>query len=122
MSKPLPTLTKRLPCQVCGRMLTVQRDGLTKPHKRTRGSEDYCSGTGYRQARWPVGQRLRHHAGSVWVVEEDRGGENGNYLIRCPDGQKSPWRDEWIEEPGKTIVAHGEYMHRHGWTPIEEST
>src|ERR1700761_9438286 len=114
--------SKRLPCQVCGRRLTLRRDGLVKPHKHPNcpGWEaDNCDGVGYRHARWPVGQHLRHHAGSVWTVVEDRGGRYGDYLIRCVIGTK---RRGWIggEEAGRETVAHGDYMHRHGWTPIDD--
>lgn len=110
----------KIPCQVCGRLLTTQKNGLTKQHNRSRRSGAYCEGTGYRHDRWSVGQLLRHHSSGVWIVVEDRGGEYGNYLIRCPKGVRSWSRpDEWLEEPGTELVTHGEYMHRHGWTPIE---
>lgn len=102
----------RLPCQVCGRWLTTRRDGLTKPHKAPGSRDephDYCVGTGYRHARWEVGQMLRHHAGDRWLVEANIGGTWGDYRIRCVAGR----------EAGRVMVAHGEYMHRHGWTPIE---
>lgn len=112
---------KRLPCQVCGRRLTLRRDGLVKPHKApgSRGwDSDYCRGTGYRHDRWRAGQRLQHHSSGVWVVVEDRDAstEWGDYLIRCIDtgGALS------LEEFGREIVAHGEYMHRHGWTPVDD--
>jgi len=107
----------KLPCQVCGRELALRRDGLVKPHKYARGlgqEADYCNGTGYRHDRWPVGQRLQHHTGSIWEIAEDRRGQHGDYLIRCVEGS-------WLEPAtGKEMVAHGEYMHRHGWTPITD--
>lgn len=106
--------TAKLPCQVCGKPLTPRRDGLARPH----GRYGQCRGVGYRLARWSVGQRLRHHTSGVWEIVEDIGGRYGDYLIRCVVGQRSSWRKgEWIEEPGRTLTAHGEYMHRHGWTP-----
>lgn len=77
---------RRLPCQVCGRSLSVRHDGLVKPHKRRRGG-DYCQGTGYRHARWPEGQRLRHHSGDLWEVVEDQGGQYGDYVMRCIAGR-----------------------------------
>lgn len=107
----------RLPCQVCGRLLVTQRSGLTRAHKAPGASEPYayCQGTGYRQARWPVGQRLRHHSGSEWVVDEDRGGRYGDYIVRCVDVSRAV-NDR---ERDRVMVAHGEYMHRHGWEPVE---
>lgn len=110
---PARQATERLPCQVCGARLVPRADGLAPSHRGGR-----CPGRGYRLARWPVGQRLRHHAGSEWEVVEDRGGPLGDYLIRCVVGTK---REGWIggEEAGREMVAHGEYMHRHGWTPVE---
>lgn len=104
----------RLPCQVCGRSLAVRNDGLVKPHKPPGVSGKYysnCRGTGFRHARWPVGQRLMHHSGSVWRVDEDRG--NGDYLVRCVDTSRAISHGEW----GREMVAHGEYLHRDGWTP-----
>lgn len=110
-------------CQVCGRTVQVLKDGTSRAHKRRKNARDiyadYCGGSGYRNARWPVGQRLRHHGGSVWEVVEDRGGTYGDYLVRCVVGQRSMWRDEWVETPGREMVTHGEYMHRHGWTAVE---
>lgn len=112
-------MPERLPCQVCGRRLVPLKDGTARNHVSHRGAEDYCQGSRYRLARWEVGQQLVHHSGAVFVVREDRGGQHGDYLIECRDGLRSLWRpDEWLEEPGRTIVAHGEYMHRHGWTPL----
>jgi hypothetical protein len=92
-------------------------DGTSRTHKARRGSEYACQGAGYRLARWPVGQKLRHHGGSVWTVERDLGGPYGDYLLRCVVGQMG-YSGQWIEQPGKTLRAHGEYMHRHGWTPV----
>lgn len=111
----------RLPCQVCGRSLVPLKDGTSRNHVRHPGAEDYCQGSGYRLARWSVGQRLRHHGGSVWVVREDRDRSSrwGDYLLLCIVGTRSWSGDGWLEEPGKMLVAHGEYMHRHGWTPAE---
>jgi hypothetical protein len=101
-------MSDRLPCQVCGRLLATTANGLTKPHKRRRGAEDACQGTGYRQARWPVGQFLRHHAGDLWEVVADVGGQWNDYRLVCLAGR----------EEGRELRAHGEYMHRHGWTPV----
>jgi hypothetical protein len=107
----------RVSCQVCGRRLVPLKTGLHRNHKAPRTYEpySYCKGSGYRAERWVVGQRLRHHGGSIWEVVEDRGGRYGDYLIRCEVGQRSLWRDEWVEAPGREMVTHGEYMHRHGW-------
>jgi hypothetical protein len=104
----------RLPCQVCGRRLVPLRDGTARRHGRYGG----CKGSGYRLARWRVGQRLVHHGGSVWEVADDRGGPDGDYLIVCVNGQRSLFHNEWIEKPGQARVTHGEYMHRHGWRPV----
>ncbi|MCA1572672.1 MAG: hypothetical protein LC798_20730 [Chloroflexi bacterium] len=98
----------RLPCQGCGRLLVPLRDGTARPRGRGRTGGGHCDGSGYRLARWPVGQELRHHAGDRWLVAEDRGGLYGDYFLRCLRGR----------EQGREMVAHGEYMHRHGWTPI----
>lgn len=106
-------MTQRLPCQVCGRQLVPLKDGTARPHRHHRSYSGRCQGSGYRMARWEVGQRLRHHAGSVWEVIEDRGGRYGDYLIRCV--ASSPWPKS--EQAGNETVTHGEYMHRHGWTP-----
>jgi hypothetical protein len=103
-------------CQVCGRMLVPLKDGTSRSHipgsRRRRNPDgfdrEYCQGAGYRLARWQPGQRLRHHSGDVWVIEEDQGGMWGDYLMHCLDGR----------ERGRTMVAHGEYMHRHGWTAL----
>lgn len=97
----------KLPCQVCGRRLALTRDGLVKPHKIGTTERVACRGVGYRHARWPVGQRLQHHTGSVWEVVEDRGGQYDDYLIRCVEDEEM-------------VITHGEYMHRHGWTPIRD--
>jgi hypothetical protein len=104
----------RVPCQVCGRRLVPLRDGTSRYHCRRRGS-DYCHGSRHRVARWPVGQRLRHHAGSVWEVVEDLGGMYGDYLLRCVVGTPG-----WMggEKVGNEMRAHGEYMHRDGWRVI----
>ena len=95
--------------------LTRLRNGLAKPH----GRHGNCPGAGYRLARWPVGQLLRHHAGSVWEVIDDDGPRtrpwSPDYRLRCVVG--SPWGNS--ETKGKEMTTHGEYMHRHGWTPIE---
>lgn len=117
----VPTTTARVQCQVCGRALVPLSDGTSRNHTPRRGLEGYCKGSRHRLARWPVGQRLRHHGGSVWEVVEDRGGRWGDYLIRCVVGQRSLWREEWLEEPGREMVTHGEYMHRDGWRPIDAS-
>lgn len=79
-----------------------------------------CPGSGHRLARWEVGQHLRHHGGSLWRVEEDRDRSSrwGDYLIVCVVGSRSYADPEkWLEEPGKTMITHGEYMHRNGWRP-----
>ena len=105
----------RLPCQVCGRRLVPLKNGLHREHvvsPRVR-----CSGSGYRAARWPVGQRLRHHAGTVWEVVEDRGGRWGDYLLRRLPHPVPDWINE--RPVGSEMVTHGEYMHRHGWEPYE---
>jgi len=103
-------------CEVCGRSLSLLGDGKVRHHKRPgrRGAYvDYCSGSGHRQVRWTVGQRLRHHAGSLWAVVEDRKDTpHRDYLVRCLDGAKG-------NDTGDILVAHGEYMHRDGWTPVE---
>ena len=109
----------RITCQVAGGACAAQERRASSA--RTRGHhEPYsrCQGSGYRAVRWPVGQRLRHHGGSVWEVIEDRGGFWGDYLMRCVIGSRATFRDGWLEEPGKTMVTHGEYMHRHGWTEV----
>jgi hypothetical protein len=110
--------TERRPCQVCGRQLVPKADGLTRNHVRHRGAEDYCGGSGHRQERWPVGQRLRHHAGSVWEVIADLGGTWNDYLLRCVVGTPG-----WMggEQVGREMTTHGEYMHRDGWRPVELS-
>jgi hypothetical protein len=93
--------TERLPCQVCGRLLVPLGDGTARNHTYKRRSGWRCQGSGYRLARWPVGQFLRHHSGDIWRVLEDRGGEWGDYYLRCVEGR----------EDGREMVAHGEYMH-----------
>lgn len=111
----------RIMCQVCRRMLVSRKDGTSRNHYShrypatiDRYDRSYCKGSGYRLARWEVGQKLRHHSGCVWEVVEDRGGRCGDYVIRClsiPQGI--------FERPvGTEMVTHGEYMHRHGWTPL----
>lgn len=104
-----------MPCQVCGRRLVPLGDGTSRDHVARRGHESYCRGSRHRLARWVVGQRLRHHGGSVWEVVEDRGGRWGDYLLRCVVGTRSYDGDRWLDEPGREMVAHGEYMHRDGW-------
>lgn len=106
---------ERLPCQVCGRRLAPLVDGTSRPHfaRRKRHADDwdrdYCRGAGFRLARWEPGQQLRHHSGDLWQVVEDRGGLYGTYWLRCLAGR----------EKDREMAGHGEYMHRHGWTPIE---
>jgi hypothetical protein len=100
---------QRVKCQVCGRMLVPLKSGLHRNHVRHRRAEDWCQGSGYRAERWPVDQLLRHHSGDLWQVLEDRGGQWGDYFLRCLLGR----------EQGRAMVAHGEYMHRHGWTPAK---
>lgn len=119
--------SKRLPCQVCGRSLVPLRDGTSRSHtprRRGTGGREYarCQGSGYRLARWPVGQRLRHHTTGIWEVVEDRAATTrwADYLIRCVEPTRSLSGDGYMEEPGKETVAHGEYMHRHGWTPVAD--
>ena len=107
-------------------MLVPLKDGTSRNHYPRRYASfvepidrSYCRGSGFQLARWKVRQRLRHHGGSVWEVVEDRGGVWGDYLIRCVTGTRSMNDPEkWLEEPGKEMVTHGEYMHRHGWTPL----
>lgn len=98
-------------CEVCGRVVQVLRDGTCRTHNFRRHHGGRCSGSGYRQARWPEGQLLRHHAGDVWQVVEDRAGTTPyrDYWMRCIQGR----------EKDREFAAHGEYMHRHGWVPIE---
>jgi hypothetical protein len=123
VSAPVETRrAERLPCQVCGRPLVPLRDGTSRNHVPRRGGhyEDYCQGSGHRLARWLVGQRLRHHGGSVWEVVEDVGGRWDDYVVRCVVGARSFDGDRWLEAPGKTMRVHGEYVHRHGWTPVDD--
>ena len=112
---------ERISCQVCGRRLVPLADGTSRNHypRPGRQFEDYCQGSRYRLARWPVGQHLRHHGGSVWIVEADLGGSHGDYRLRCVIGSRAFDGDRWLEPPGKTMGVHGEYVHRHGWTPVE---
>lgn len=97
----------RLPCQCCARALVAMPDGTSRAHNRKSKAGSRCPGSGYRLARWPEGQELVHHSSGTWVVDTDLGGAFGDYLIRCIAGP----------ENGRQLVAHGEYMHRHGWIP-----
>lgn len=97
-------------CEVCGRVVQVLRDGTCRPHKppgHHGWDADHCQGSGYRQARWPVGTLLRHHSGDLWEVDADLAGTTRwrDYHLRCLAGR----------EKGREMSAHGEYMHRHGW-------
>jgi hypothetical protein len=105
-----------MPCQVCGRKLTTTRDGLVKPHKVGSVERVNCRGVGYRHERWRVGQRLQHHSSGIWEVVEDRAAStpHRDYLIRCVKANPVLAADEQDRE----MVVHGEYMHRHGWTPV----
>jgi hypothetical protein len=72
-------MSERMLCQVCGRPLVPLKDGTSRqhtPHRAGTGGGEYyrCPGSGYRMARWPVGQRLIHHTGMVWEVIEARVG------------------------------------------------
>lgn len=113
MSEPRKT---RVPCQVCGRALVPLADGTARRH----GRWGDCSGSGYRLALWPVGQRLAHYAGAVFeVVSVHRyGGPShqwmSEYVMRCVS---DPFQTSGVER-GKTSTFHGEYLHRHGWTPV----
>lgn len=111
----LPTTTARVLCQVCGRALVPLRDGTARNHVRRRGAEDYCGGSRHRLARWTVGQRLRHHAGSVWEVAANAGGIGG-YDLLCIVGTPG-WAGG--ESVGTRMTVHAEYMHRDGWRPID---
>lgn len=104
-------MADRVKCQGCGRLLVPLRDGTARNHSTRRGSGYRCPSSGYRLARWTVGQKLRHHTSGIWVIDADLGGEYGDYEVRCLTGV----------EKGRVMVAHGEYMHRHGWTPIGAS-
>lgn len=104
----------RVVCQVCLRPLVPLTDGTARNHVRRPGAEDYCGGSGHRLARWPVGQRLRHHAGSVWEVTGDAGGVD-DYLLVCVVGTPG-WAGG--EKQGKRMTVHAEYMHRDGWREI----
>jgi hypothetical protein len=82
-----------------------------------RGSGGRCPGSGYRLARWEIGQLLRHHSGSFWEVVESRSASfpdlpGDDYVIRCLRS------NVWDKEGGHEMVTHCEYMHRHGWTPL----
>ncbi len=101
-------MTERLPCQGCGRPLVPLADGTSRHHGRYSKGHGRCDGSGYRLVRWPEGQHLRHHAGDIWIVFADIGGDYGDYWIRCVAGR----------EKGRDLHAHGEYMHRHGWTAV----
>lgn len=94
-------------CQGCGRMLTALRDGTARRHNNRPGGY-HCQSSGYRLARWDVGQRLRHHTGDLWVIRRDDGGEWGDYWLECIAGR----------EKGRQMTGHGEYLHRHGWTAV----
>jgi hypothetical protein len=88
--------SERVRCQVCGRQLVPLKGGEHRNHKPpgSRGRDaDRCQGSGYRAARWPVGQRLVHHAGTLWEVIEDRGGRWGDYILR-----RLPGGPSWINE------------------------
>lgn len=117
------TRRSRGKCQVCGRDVQVLRDGTSRAHKRRRNTRDIyadnCGGSGYRNALWPAGQRLRHHSGDVWeIVAANLPGDGkwhdheltmpGDYSLRCLAGR----------EQGREMRAHAEYMHRHGWSAI----
>ena len=108
----------RVTCQVCGRGLVPLKNGLHRDHAPQGYHEPYerCKGSGYRAERWMVGQKLRHHSGTVWEVIEDQGGRYGDYLMR----RTAVPVPDWIQERpiGSTMVTHGEYMHRHGWEPV----
>jgi hypothetical protein len=108
-------------CLVCGREVQVLRDGTSRRHKRRPNMRniyaDYCQGSGYRNAPWPVGQKLRHHAGDLWeITGSNLPGDGkwhnhwlhmpGDYTLRCIAGR----------EEGREMRAHAEYMHRNGWT------
>lgn len=112
------TFDDRLPCQVCGRPLVPLMDGTARRHGRYGG----CSGSGYRLEPWYIGQRLAHYAGSVWEVVATRpyAGRSHEWMVeytmRCvADPYKTGGR-----AVGSTDTFHGEYLHRHGWTPIAE--
>lgn len=116
----------RLPCQVCGRLLVALKDGTSRPHTPHRagtGGGEYhrCSGSGYRLARWPIGQKLRHHTTGIWEIVEDRTDSTpyADYLVRCINPTLG-FDNKPMEPVGKTLTAHGEYMHRHGWTPVDQ--
>lgn len=115
-------MAERIPCQVCRRELVPLRDGTSRRHRAPRSYEPWsaCQGSGYRLARWEVGQRLLHHTGSVWVVEEDRDATTkwGDYIVRCIDVSRAVNDNE----DGRVMVAHGEYLHRHGWEPLPAET
>jgi hypothetical protein len=58
---------------------------------------------------------LRHHSEGVWEIAEDREKSSrwGDYLLRCVARSGISGG-----EIGKELVTYGEYMHRHGWTPV----
>jgi hypothetical protein len=96
-------------------MLAVKKDGTSRDHYPTarsnttfRYDRERCAGSGYRLERWKPRQQFRHYSGDVWEIVEDRGGQHGDYFLRCLSGR----------EKGREMVAHGEYMHRDGWTPL----
>jgi hypothetical protein len=110
-------MPERRSCQVCGRPLVALRDGTARRH----GRYGDCQGSGYRLDLWPIGQQLRHYAGSVWEVVD-----------RLPFlGASHHWMTEYVmvclsdpydsfggDKAGRRDVFHGEYLHRHGWTPV----
>ncbi|HSC20710.1 MAG TPA: hypothetical protein VLC07_03190 [Solirubrobacterales bacterium] len=121
-------MSVRLPCQVCERPLVPLKDGTSRRHTPGRpgnGGGEYarCPGSGYRLARWPVGQRLWHHTTGIWEIVEDRADSTpyADYLIRCVK-PTTGYDGNPMEPVGKDLVAHGEYMHRHGWTPAPAHT
>lgn len=107
------SVSPRTNCEVCGRSLQLLDDQTVRAHKPPgqRGEYgSYCGGSRHRQTRWPVGQRLHHHAGSLWEVVADLSttSPHRDYEIRCVEGRKG-------NITGDTLIAHGEYMHRDGW-------
>jgi hypothetical protein len=71
---------------------------------------------------WPIGQKLRHYAGSVWEVVEARPFRGtshqwmSDYRMRC---LSDPMESFGGEKVGRTDSFHGEYLHRHGWTAVD---
>lgn len=109
---------RRAACQVCGRPLVALLDGTARRH----GRYGECQGSGYQLDLWPLGQELRHYAGSRWeVVERNpyRGSSHHwmtDYVMVC----LSDPHDSFGEGvPGRRQTFHGEYLHRHGWTPVK---